>query len=36
MDVWWEWYQWYVDTIYQWKNIIRDLDDIIRNKRVGK
>lgn len=36
MDAWWAWYQWYVNTLYEWKNIVRDLDYLFQNKKVDK
>jgi hypothetical protein len=36
MDAWWAWYQWYVNILYEWKNIVRDLDYLLQNKKVDK
>lgn len=33
MDVWWEWYQWYIETLYKWNLLFGDLDKIIRNDK---
>lgn len=35
-DAWWAWYQWYVNTLYEWKNIVRDLDYLFQNKKADK
>lgn len=34
--MWWEWYRWYIETLYKWNVLINDIDKIMHNDRTVK
>lgn len=30
MDIYWEWYKWWITTLYKWTEVVNDIDVVIR------